>query len=390
MEVYVSTDIEADGPTPGLNSMLSFASAAYTADKKLLATFTANLETLPDALPDPVTTKWWETQPEAWAACRRDLKAPAVAMREYAEWLQDLPGTPVFVGYPASFDFMFVNWYLMRFVGRSAFGFAALDVQSYAMALLKTGYSRTGRRHLPKRWFGPQRHTHIALDDAIEQGTLFCNMLAENLSPPARADSSPALLAALEHIVRADARLMQLLRAAQSADLPQCRVVAGCVYQTVWNSLTARPHGTGINDYDVIYFNDTDLSEEAESAVESRLRAAVPGFAPAIEVRNQARVHLWFEDHFGIPYPPLSSADESLTRYASTTHAVGVRLTSDDRFDVFAPFGLDDVFSMIVRPNYALPNKATHEKKAARARAVWPELHIIRWDDGGNIATTRR
>jgi hypothetical protein len=100
-------------------------------------------------------------------------------------------------------------------------------------------------------------------------------------------------------------------------------------------------------------------------------------------------VHVWFEDHFGIPYPPLSSADESLTRYASTTHAVGVRLTSDDRLDVVAPFGLDDVFSMIVRPNYALPNKATHEKKAARARAVWPELHVIPWNDGGGNAGAR-
>ena len=81
-EIYVSTDIEADGPIPGPHSMLSFASAAFTADKTLLGTFTRNLEPLPDAAPDPKTAAWWKTQPEAWAACRRDPQAPDVAMRE--------------------------------------------------------------------------------------------------------------------------------------------------------------------------------------------------------------------------------------------------------------------------------------------------------------------
>ena len=91
-------------------------------------------------------------------------------------------------------------------------------------------------------------------------------------------------------------------------------------------------------------------------------------------------MHLWFKSRFGADYTPLRCADEALTRYASTTHAVGVRLTSDDRLEVFAPFGLDDIFNMIVRPNYALPNKATHERKAARARAMWPELQIVPWN----------
>jgi hypothetical protein len=173
---------------------------------------------------------------------------------------------------------------------------------------------------------------------------------------------------------------MQLLRVARSVDLPQWRVVAGCIYQTVWNSLTGRTPGTGINDYDLMYFDGSNLSEESEVATENRIRALLPAFPAPIEVCNQARVHLWFEGYFGIPYAPLSSADEALTRYASTTHAVGVRLTHDDRLDVFAPFGLDDIFRMVIRPNYALPNKATHEKMAARARSIWPELKVIDWD----------
>jgi len=173
---------------------------------------------------------------------------------------------------------------------------------------------------------------------------------------------------------------MQLLKFAREADLPQWRVVAGCIYQTVWNTLTGRPPGTGINDYDLIYFDDTDLSQDREAATQNRIRGYLPAFPAPLEVCNQARVHLWFEDYFAIAYPRLSSADEALTRYASTTHAVGVRLMHDDRLDIFAPFGLDDVFAMIVRPNYGLPNRATHEKKAERAKALWPQLTVIPWD----------
>jgi hypothetical protein len=78
-EIYVSTDVETDGPVPGPHSMLSFASAAYLADKTLVGTFSANLETLPGAGGHADTVRWWETQPEAWAAGRRDLRPPVVS-----------------------------------------------------------------------------------------------------------------------------------------------------------------------------------------------------------------------------------------------------------------------------------------------------------------------
>lgn len=177
-EIYVSTDIEADGPAPGPYSMLSFGSAAYFAGKRLVDTFSANLETLPEAGQHPKTMKWWEGFPEAWEATRRGAEPPETVMPRYLEWLQHLPGKPVFVGYPASFDFMFVAWYLLTFTGKNPFGFAALDIKSYAMALLGTPYRETVKRRMPEDWFDDLPHTHVALDDAIEQGALFCNILA--------------------------------------------------------------------------------------------------------------------------------------------------------------------------------------------------------------------
>ena len=179
-EIYISTDVETDGPIPGPHSMLSFGSAAYTADKKLVATFSANLETLEGAAPHPETAKWWATQPEAWAACRTALQKPAVAMPAFVAWIQSLAGKPVFVAYPAGFDFLFVYWYLIRFAGESPFSHSALDMKSFAMALMKTNYRDSTKRNMPKDWFDTFPHTHVALDDAIEQGALFCNMLAAN------------------------------------------------------------------------------------------------------------------------------------------------------------------------------------------------------------------
>jgi len=96
----------------------------------------------------------------------------------YRNWLNGLPGRPVFVGYPASFDFMFVYWYLIRFAGDSPFSYAALDIKSYAMALKGGDFRHAGKRFLPAGWFDDLPHTHLALDDAIAQGALFCNMLA--------------------------------------------------------------------------------------------------------------------------------------------------------------------------------------------------------------------
>ncbi len=179
-EIYVSTDIEADGPIPGPHSMLSIASAAYTADKQLVGTFSANLQTLEGAHGHPQMMAWWATQPQAWAACRVDPEPPEVAMPRYATWVEALPGKPVFAGYPVAFDYLFVHWYLWRFCGRSPFSHSALDIKTYAMALLKQPYRQVSKRTMPPEWHDPLPHTHVALDDALAQGALLCNLLRAN------------------------------------------------------------------------------------------------------------------------------------------------------------------------------------------------------------------
>lgn len=175
----------------------------------------------------------------------------------------------------------------------------------------------------------------------------------------------------LETIIRSDPDLMGLLDYLREMALPQWRLVSGCLYQTVWNVLTRRPRGTGIQDYDVIYFDAADLSWEAEDAVIRRATSTLP-----LQIRNQARVHLWYERHFGVPYAPLRCADKSLTRYPATVQAIGARLESDGRLDIIAPFGSHDVFAMVMRPNPAFDHRPSFEAKAARARSIWPEVSV--------------
>jgi DNA polymerase III alpha subunit (gram-positive type) len=178
-EVYVSTDVETDGPIPGPHSLLSLGSAAFRADGRMLATFSANLDALEGAAGHPAAMEWWQQNPDAWAASRENTRPPAEVMVEYAQWVKQLPGRPVFVAYPAGFDFTFVYWYLHRFAGESPFSHSALDIRTLAMALLKAPYGESSKRHMPRRWFPDSPHTHRALDDAIGQGQLFCNMLKE-------------------------------------------------------------------------------------------------------------------------------------------------------------------------------------------------------------------
>ncbi len=183
-EIYVSTDIETDGPIPGDYSMLSIGSAAFRADKTLVDTFSINFELLPGAGQHPKTMRFWEDFPEAWEKSRENPRPPEEAMPEYVAWVKSLPGKPVFVGYPAGFDFTFVLWYLVKFAGESPFHFAALDIKTYAMAVLRRKYRHTTKTSLPRHWFDDLPHTHVALDDALEQGALFCNMLAEHNKAP--------------------------------------------------------------------------------------------------------------------------------------------------------------------------------------------------------------
>lgn len=166
---------------------------------------------------------------------------------------------------------------------------------------------------------------------------------------------------ALKDFVRASPRLMQVLTAVRGLNLPDWWIVSGAIYNTVWNALTDRADMYGVKDIDLFYF-DANTSYEAEDRVIRRVEATLPG-TPPVETRNQARVHLWFEERFGHPYPQLVGAADGIEYFSSRTHAVGLRLERDDSLTLHAPFGLDDIFSFRLVPNTRLANRQTYESR---------------------------
>jgi len=187
---------------------------------------------------------------------------------------------------------------------------------------------------------------------------------------------SDALESRLEAIVRASSNLMTVLETARALALPDWLIFSGAVYQRVLNHLTGRDGDYGVKDYDLGYYDASDLSYAAEDAVIRRVAAAFePPLRELVEVRNQARVHLWFEAKFGESYSPLGGTAEALERFVCPLFAVGVRLEADGRLTVVAPFGLEDLFAMRLRPN---PNRRTAgiARTTASVTGRWPEVTV--------------
>ncbi|MEM9147954.1 MAG: nucleotidyltransferase family protein [Pseudomonadota bacterium] len=167
---------------------------------------------------------------------------------------------------------------------------------------------------------------------------------------------------------------MSRLERARALGLSQWRLVAGAIYNTVWNRMTGRDPLFGISDLDIAYF-DPDLSYAAEDREIQRAQQAFPD-RPPVELRNQARVHLWYRSKFGAEFAPLASTDEGLARYLSPAQAVGVRLDADGDLDIAAPFGLEPLFAMRLEPNPGCPGVENFPTKAAQLKALWPELSV--------------
>ncbi|MET7484877.1 nucleotidyltransferase family protein [Streptomyces sp. NPDC005538] len=173
--------------------------------------------------------------------------------------------------------------------------------------------------------------------------------------------------------------LADVLTRAATLELPGWYVTAGCLFQTVWNVVTDRPPTSGIKDYDIFYFDGTDLSWEAEDAVIKAGQEMFAGLPAEVEIRNEARVHLWYEQKFGVPCPPHESTEAAIDSFAATTCCLGVRLDPDGGWHVYAPHGLSDVFNLVVRPNPVLAPREVYEAKTARWRDEWPELTVLPW-----------
>ncbi|KGE18957.1 hypothetical protein PWYN_06040 [Paenibacillus wynnii] len=183
----------------------------------------------------------------------------------------------------------------------------------------------------------------------------------------------------LIHTLSQSPILNALFTAAQSLEPLPYYIGAGCLVQTVWNELTGRPLNYGISDIDIIYFNDNDLSYAAENKVVERAKTLFSHLPFPVDIKNQARVHLWYQDKFGIELRPYSSLEDAINSWPTTATCLGARLNSDHRWQIYAPYGLEDLFGLIVRPNKALIDEGIYYSKTHKWSRKWPELHIASW-----------
>ncbi|MGL4965328.1 MAG: nucleotidyltransferase family protein [Inquilinus sp.] len=181
--------------------------------------------------------------------------------------------------------------------------------------------------------------------------------------------SADAVIAqAMENPV--NAALMQRL---PGLGLPQCFLTAGCLFQAVWNRRSGQPSETSVKDYDVFYFDDRDLSWEAEDAVIREAAALCADLGAPVEIKNQARVHLWYKQRFGSDYPQLRSATEGIDRYLVQCTCIGIEVATGR---LYAPNGLEDMADGVLRPNPLNPSPELFRAKCEAYRVRWPWLTI--------------
>jgi hypothetical protein len=183
----------------------------------------------------------------------------------------------------------------------------------------------------------------------------------------------------LKEIIRLNFVLEDVFQQAPLLNLEQYYIGAGCITQSIWNYLCGFPLDTGIKDIDFVYY-DSDLSYDKECEVIETVKKLFSGLPFSIDIKNQARVHLWYEQHFGYPIKPYESLEDAINSWPTTATAIGLRRNADGEYKIYAPFGLNDLFGLTVRANKVQITKEIYEKKANRWIAIWPELTVIPWE----------
>ena len=173
--------------------------------------------------------------------------------------------------------------------------------------------------------------------------------------------------------------MVELTHRAPLLNLPDAWVVSGCLFQTAWNVLSGQPPAHGIKDYDLFYFDSSDLSAESEAEVNRRGAEIFSDLQCEIDIRNQARVHTWYEEEFGVSgYPRLSRSTDGIDNFLAVCCMVAIRRNESRDLDVYSPFGVEDILNLLMRPNPWYPNAPVefYNRKARRWSAMWPELKV--------------
>lgn len=181
----------------------------------------------------------------------------------------------------------------------------------------------------------------------------------------------------LETILKTNSKLMSLLEILESDGIENCYVGAGAINQTVFNYYHDFESDYGIKDYDIVYY-DLDLSYEAEDRVIKRLTAKIDKLDILVDIKNEARVPIWYYEKYGIKRIPYTSVEDAIASWGATITCIGVRLKKG-KLIVYAPYGLNDILGMIIRPVKREFEKSAYDERALRWMKKWPKLKKQEW-----------
>jgi uncharacterized protein len=183
----------------------------------------------------------------------------------------------------------------------------------------------------------------------------------------------------LLQILEKNRSVQSILERASELNMPNWYLGAGGIAQTLWNFKHGFDLENGIKDYDLVYYDAQDTSYEAEDAFIRRGKEIFKDIPILVEIKNQARVHLWYEKHFGKPMDQYESVEAAISTWPTTATSAGVR-KENGQFKVYAPFGLDDLLGMVIRANKVLITEKIYQDKVSRWTKIWPNLKVIPWN----------
>ena len=181
-----------------------------------------------------------------------------------------------------------------------------------------------------------------------------------------------------ENIIMSSTLLKNILLKTIDLDIHDYYIGAGCIAQTIWNKQLGNNLDYGISDIDFVYFDNIDLSVEGENKIIDKINNTIKPCPIKLDIKNQARVHLWYKEHFGYNIKQYKSIEDAINSWPTTSTSIGIRL-DNGKIKIYAPFGLNDIFGMIIKANKAQITEEIYLQKVNKWKTKWSKLKIIPW-----------
>ena len=182
-------------------------------------------------------------------------------------------------------------------------------------------------------------------------------------------------------ILKKNKDLMDMLDFVYKLNLPNFYIAAGAIFQTIWNYYDNKPLNNGIKDLDIIYYNKSDLSVDTDIKYFNQIKkySNSKNYDYEIDVSNEARMHIWKKEKLGIDTEQYTSSEDAINRWIATVHAIGI--TKDENgIKIYAPYGLNDIFTRTIRPIKHNDNrKELYNKKVVSWKKRFKNINVIKW-----------